>query len=109
MATIVKSFDTFFNTARTFSSIKLSLTGIGSTVTPISIGIACALTMSRKIIYEIGVQKYINYKKHYSKDQQTVKSFDKIYKKSSQDNLIDKIEYEPQGKIFTKYLNETKD
>ena len=35
-------------------------------------------------------------------------SFDKSYRKSSQDNLIDKSEYESLSNIFTKYLDETR-
>ena len=37
-----------------------------------------------------------------------MKSFDKLYRKSLQDNLIDKTEYENFSNIFTKYLDETK-
>ena len=37
-----------------------------------------------------------------------MKSFDKLYKKSLQDNLIGKGEFESQCNIFTKDLEETK-
>ena len=57
---------------------------------------------------EIVVQKYNKYKKQYENDQQTIKSFDKMYRKSLQDNLIDENEYESLCNIFTKYLDETK-
>ena len=33
----------------------------------------------------------MKYKKLYEKHQQTIKSFDKLYRKSLQDNLIDKV------------------
>ena len=33
------------------------------------------------------------YKKQYEKDQQTIKSLDKIHRRSLQDNVIDKNEY----------------
>ena len=46
--------------------------------------------------------------KRYEKDQQTIKSFDKLYRKSLQDNVIDKNEYERVYNIFIKYLEETK-
>ena len=54
------------------------------------------------------MQKYNKYKKLYEKDQQTIKSFDKLYRKSLQDNLIDKSEYESLCNIFSKYIDETK-
>ena len=54
------------------------------------------------------MQKDNKYKKLYEKDQQTIKSFDKLYRKSLQDNLIDKVEYESLCNIFTKYVDEVK-
>ena len=43
------------------------------------------------------------------KNQQTIKSFNKLYRKSLQDNdVIDKNEYERLCNIFTKYVDETK-
>ena len=54
------------------------------------------------------MQKYNKYKKLYEKDQQTIKSFDKLYRKSLQDLLIDKSEYERLCNIFSKYADETK-
>ena len=54
------------------------------------------------------MQKYNKHKKLYEKDQQTIKSFDKLYRKSLQDNLIDKSEYESSCNILTKYVDETK-
>ena len=55
------------------------------------------------------INKYNTYKKLDEKDQQRTKSFNKLYRKSIQDNLIDKIEYESLCKVFTKNLDETKD
>ena len=40
------------------------------------------------------MSKYKEYKKRYKRDQQTIKSFDKLYRKSLPDNVIDKTEYE---------------
>ena len=48
------------------------------------------------------VNKYNNYKKQYEKDQQTIKCFDKLCRKSLQDNAIDKNEYESLCNSFTK-------
>ena len=109
ITTKLKSFDTFVIIATTSSSIRLSFTGIGLIVIPISTGLACGLTISNKVIYEIVMQKYNKYNKHYQKDQQTIKSFDSLYRNSLRDNVIDKIEYESLCNIFTKYLDETEE
>ena len=37
-----------------------------------------------------------------------IKSFDKLYSKSLQDNVIDKTEFESLCKIFTKQVDENK-
>ena len=106
--TILNSFDTFVIIATTSSSITLSVTGIGLIMIPISTASACALSIGNKVIYEIIINKYTKYKKQYEKDQQTIKSFDKLYRKSLQDNIIDKTEYENLCNIFTKYVEENK-
>ena len=77
-------------------------------VIPISTATACGLSIGNKVIYEIIINKYNKYKKLYEGDQQTIKSFDKLYGKSLQDNIIDKSEYESLCIIFTKYVDETK-
>ena len=59
LTTILKSFDAFAIFATTSSSITLSSTGIGFIVIKKSTGIACALTISNKITYEILMQKKI--------------------------------------------------
>ena len=106
--TILKSFDTFVIIATTSSSITLSLKGIRLIAIPLSTASACALSIGNKKKCEIIINKYKKYKKQYEKDQQTIKSFDKLYRKSSRDNVIDKNEYEPLCNIFTKYVDETK-
>ena len=108
LTTILKSFDTIVIIATTSSSITLSLTGFGLIVIPISSSVACGLTITNKVLYELVMQKYNKYKKLYEKDQQTIKSFDKLYRKSLKDNLIDKNEYEGLCNIFSKYVDETK-
>ena len=77
LAIVLKSLDKFVNFATTSSSITLSLTGICLIVIPILAGIACGLTISNKILYEIIMQKYNKYKKQDKKFQQTIKFFDK--------------------------------
>ena len=108
ITTILKSFDTFVIIATTSSSITLSLTGIGLMVIPISTATACDLSIGNKVLYEIIINKYNKNKKLYERDQQTIKSLDKLYRKSLQDNVIDKTEYDSLCNIFTKYLNENK-
>ena len=109
LTTILKSFDTFVIIGTTSSSITLSLTGIGLIAIPISSGIACGLTISNKLLYELVMKNYNKYKKQYQKDELTIKSFDKLYRKCLQDNIIDKVEYESLCNVFNKYIEEKKD
>ena len=51
------------------------------------------------------MQKHIEYKIPQEKDQQTIKSFGKLYRKILQDNAIDKKEYESLCNISTKFLD----
>ena len=106
--TILESVDSIVIIAATSTSITLSITGIGLIVLPISAGIACGLSLGNKILHKLITNKYNKYKKHYEQDQQTIKSFDKLYRKSLQDNVIDKTEYESLCNIFTKYVDENK-
>ena len=54
------------------------------------------------------MQNYNKYKKQYERDQNTIESFDKLYRKSLQDNVIDKTEYESLCNSFIKYVDENK-
>ena len=108
LITILKSFDTIVIIATTSSSITLSLTGIGLIAVPISTTTACALSIGIKVIYEVIINKYNKYRKQSEKDRQTIKSFDKLYRNTSQDNVIDKNEYESLCKTLTKYVDENK-
>ena len=108
ITTILKSFDTFAIIATTSSSVTLSFTGIGLMAIPTSTSVACGLTISNKVIYEIIINKYNNNKKQYERDQQTMKSFDKLYRKSLQDNVIDKSEFESLCNISINYVDEMK-
>ena len=102
ITTILKSFDTFVIIATTSSSITLSLTGIGLIAIPISTATACGFSIGNKVLYEIIINKYNKYKKLYERDQNTIKSFGKLYRKSLQDNVTDKTENESLCNIFTK-------
>ena len=106
--TILESVDKFVIIGANTTSVTLSVTGVGLIVVPISAGVACALSLANRVLDKIILNKYNNYKKQYEKDQQTIKHFDKLYRKSLQDNIIDKSESECLCNIFTKYLDETK-
>ena len=106
--TVLESVDCIVIIGATSTSITLSITGIGLIILPISAGIACTLSLGNKILHKIIINKYNKYKKIYERDQQTIKFFDKLYRKSLQDNVIDKTEYESLCNIFTKYVDENK-
>ena len=106
--TVLESVDSIVIIATTSTSITLSVTGIGLIVLPISAGIACALSLGSKVLHKLIKNKYNKYKKLYERDQNTIKSFDKLYRKSLQDNIIDKTEYDSLCNIFTKYVDENK-
>ena len=84
------------------------MTAIGLIAIPKSTAVACGISIGNKKIYEMIMNKYNKYKKQIEKDQQTTKSFDKLYKKSLQDIIFDKNEYESLCNIFPKNLEETK-
>ena len=106
--TILESLDSIAIIAATSASITLSVTGLGLIILPISAGFACTLSLGNKILHKLIINKYNNYKKQHERDQNTIKSFDKLYRKSLQDNIIDKTEYENLCEIFTKYVDENK-
>ena len=105
---ILESVDSIVIIGATSTSITLSITGIGLFVLPISAGIACTLSLGNKVLHKLITNKYNKYKKQYETDQQTIKSFDKLFRKSLQDNLIDKTENESLCIFFTKYVDENK-
>ena len=106
--TVLESVDSIVIIAGTLTSITLSIAGIGLIVLPISAGTACGLSLGNKILHKIIINKDNKYKKQYERDQNTIKSFDKLYRKSLQDNVIDKTEYESLCNIFTKYVDQNK-
>ena len=106
--TVLESLDSIVIIAATATSITLSVTGVGFNILPISAGIGCTLSLGNKILHKLIINKYNKYKKQYERDQNTIKSFDKLYRKSLQDNEIDKSEYDSLCNIFTKYVDENK-
>ena len=106
--TILESVDSIVIIGATSTSITLSITSIGLIILPISAGIACALSLGNKVLHKLNINKYNKYKKQYERAQQTIKYFDKLYRKSLQDNRIDKTEYDGLCNNFTKYVDENK-
>ena len=106
--TILESADSIVIIGATSTSITLSITGLGLIILPISAGIACALSLGNKVLHKLIINKYNKYKKQYERDQNTIKSFDKLYRKSLQDNVIDKTEYDSLCNFFTRYVDENK-
>ena len=106
--TILESADSIVIIGATSTSIILSITGVGLIILPISAGIACALSLGNKVSHKLFINKYNKYKKQYERDQNTIKSFDKLYRKSLQDNVIDKTDYDSLCNIFTRYVDENK-
>ena len=98
--TISESVDSIVTIGATSTSITLSITGFGLNILPISAGMACVLSLGNKVLHNLIRNKYNKYKKQYERDQLTIKSFDKLYRKSIQDNIIDETEYESLCKIF---------
>ena len=102
--TVLESVDSIVIIGATSTSITLSITGIGLIILQISAGISCTLSLGNKVIQKLIIHKYNKHKKQNERDQQTIKSFDKLYRKSLQDNAIDKTEYDSLCNIFTKYV-----
>ena len=90
--TVLESVGSIVIIGETSTSITLSITGIGLIILPISAGIACTSSLGNKILHKLIINKYSKYKKQYERDQQTIKSFDKLYRNSLQDNIIYKTE-----------------
>ena len=106
--TILESVDSIVIIRATSTSITLSVTGFGLIFLPISAGITCTLSLGNKILHKLIINKYNKHKIQYEKEQQTIEFFDKLYRKSLQDNVIDNSECESLCNIFTKYVDENK-
>ena len=88
--------------ATTSTSNTLSLTAIGLLAIPTSTATACGLSIGNKIFQEVILNEYNQHKKHNENDQQAIKSFNRLYRKSLKDKVIDKSEYESLYNMFTK-------
>ena len=106
--TILESVDSMVIIGATSTSITLSVTGVGLIILPISAGIACTLSLGNKVLQKTVLNKYNKCKKQYERDQQTIKSFNKLYKKSLEDDICHKDEYNSLCNTFTRSIDETK-
>ena len=106
--TIIESVDTIVIIGITSTSITLSITGVDWIILPILAGIASTLSLGNKILHKLIINKNKKYKKQQEKDQKTIKPFDKLYRKSLQDNVTYTNENESLCNVFTKKLEETK-
>ena len=77
--TVLESVDSIVIIAATSTSITLSVIGIGLIVLPISASIACALSLGNKVLHRLIINKHNKYKIQYERDQNTIKTFDKLY------------------------------
>ena len=95
LTSIIDSVDTVVSTRALTSCATLSVTAVGIILVPISAGVSFALSLGNKGLHKMNIHKYRkNLRNQIEKGQQTAKSFKKLYKKSSQDDLLDHIEYE---------------
>ena len=79
--TVLESVDSIVIIGATSTSITISVTGFGLIILPISASIVCTLSLGNKVLHKLIINKYNKYKKQYDRDQQTIKSFDKLYRK----------------------------
>ena len=61
---------------------------------PISTSIASGLSLSNKLLYEIVMKKFNEYKEQYEKDQQDINSFDKKIGKFFRNNIVNRSKYD---------------
>ena len=80
--TILESADKVVIMGATSTSITLSLTGVGFFIFPIAARNACTQSVGNKVLQKIIIKNYKKNEKQYDKDQQTIKSFYKLYRKS---------------------------
>ena len=106
--TILESVDLIATIAATSNWKTLPIRGIGLNIISKTAGIACLLRLGNKALHKLIIKKYNKYKKLRERDQQTIKLFDKLCRKSLQDNIIDENDYESLCKKFTKYVDEAK-
>ena len=104
----MEQIDSILIIGATSTSKIRSINDIGMIILPISAGIACTLSLGNKFLQNLFIKIYNKYKKEYENDQQTMKTLDKLCRKSSQDNVIDKNEYESLCNLFTKNDDENK-
>ena len=99
---IFESVNTIVIIGATLALVTLSITGVSLNILPISAGRASTLSLGNEVLHRLIINQYNKNKKLFEKDHQTIQPFDKYYRKSLQDNVIDKSQYESLCHIFTK-------
>ena len=79
--TILESIDSILIIRAASTALTLSITGIGLTVLSITAGIEYASSLDNKILHKMIIIKNNEQKIQNEEDQQTIKSFDNLYKK----------------------------
>ena len=106
--TVLESVDSFFYHPSNVNFDNSINYWFGLIVLPTSAVIVCSLSFGNKVLHKLIINNYNKYRKQYERDQQTIKSFDKLYRKSLQDRIIDKNEYEGLYDFSTNYVDENK-
>ena len=89
-STIPKSFDIFFIIATTATSVTFAVTVVNVIAIPSSTGIAGGMTVFKRVICELVMEKQYRLEKRYERAQQTIIFFDKLNRNCWLDNDIDK-------------------
>ena len=79
-STFEKSFNTSVSFATTSISVTYSVTSYGLVVTPKSTGVACAITISNKMLFDLVMGKYKKHENCYDRAEEQnriQKNFDK--------------------------------
>ena len=90
--TVLELKDSIVIIGATSTSTTLSITDVGLIILPISAVFARTLSLGNTVLHKLIINKDNEFKKQYERDQQTIKSFDNLYRKSLQDNIFDKNE-----------------
>ena len=78
----MKTVSTSVINATTSNSVTLSNTGISLIVLPVSTGVACQLTLTKKVIFERTMKIYKIYKDLSERKHQTIYTFGELFRNS---------------------------
>ena len=87
--------------------LTLSVTAFGSILKLVFAGVDWALTLSGAVLYDI-TQKKNEYKCYYERAHQTIRFFDKLFRKRLEDKVFDIREFDSCVSFITRTENENK-